>query len=74
MYFRNDSDLAVAGMLFGKDFLNTVEIELPKDVAPLSWNLTDAAANKIIAQARIEVPQKMREIAPWWAPTPQTPH
>ena len=70
MHFRNDSDLAVASLIFGPGFLNAVEIELRDHIAPLSWNLTDKAAADIIDEARRIVPLRMRTVEDWWKASP----
>jgi Patatin-like phospholipase len=66
MHFRTDFELAAVAPLFGDRFVETVEIELPAGVAPLSWNLTKKAANDIIKHAPQEVTAKMKTIEEWW--------
>ena len=59
MNFRSDFDLV---SLFADDFLTSLEVELPNDTAPLTWNLTDKTAAKIIAEA----PHETAEVRRWW--------
>lgn len=70
MHFRTDFELATVAPLFGKGFVEQVEIELPNGLAPLSWNLTERAAKAIIDHAPKEVTVKMRTIEAWWKAPP----
>lgn len=73
MHFRTDFELATVASLFGGTFIKTVEIELQKGIAPLSWNLTKKAAEGIIKAAPGEVEAKMATISEWWK-ADQTAH
>ncbi|HEX7808278.1 MAG TPA: hypothetical protein VF608_06135, partial [Thermoanaerobaculia bacterium] len=62
MNFRSDFDLATLANQFSGEFLTTLEVELPNDTAPLTWNLTEKAAEAIIAAA----PKQTNAVKTWW--------
>lgn len=69
MNFRSDFDLATLANQFQGDFLTSLEVELPNDTAPLTWNLTERAAQQIIAKA----PAAIAEVRTWWEKLPGPP-
>lgn len=70
MHFRNDYGVGIADSRFDAGFVRTIEIELPEDVAPLSWNLDQRAADAIISNAPGRVAAAVGTIMEWWTAGP----